>query len=114
MHDPWTKAQAFWTDRDFWWVHECFEELWKNSHEPDKSVYQALLLAGVFFHHALNDNPAGARLCAQRATALLNVMESSVRGTDLSAFPSAFSTAVERFNEGTLTPESIPHFMPAP
>ncbi|MCF6227620.1 MAG: DUF309 domain-containing protein [Planctomycetes bacterium] len=112
MHSDWEKALACWELQDFWQVHEHFEELWKSATGAEKTAYQGLLLAGVFFHHALNNNPTGARLCAERAIPLLDSCQDEFRGINIAEFSRLFKEASKSVLAGQKLSLNIPPLRP--
>ena len=108
MHNHWDLALECWQNQDFWHVHEHFEELWKSTSGVESMSYQALLISGVFFHHSLNGNAAGALLCAKRALPLLEKCAKTFRGINMREFSAKFESAVEHVRSGRTDALIIP------
>lgn len=71
---------------DFFEAHEVWEQLWMDTHGPDKQFYQGLIQAAVGLCHFCNGNLRGAAKLYRSSRQYLERYGSPHHGLDQAAF----------------------------
>lgn len=65
--DAYRRGIQLFNRAEFFAAHEVLEEVWRESHGPEKKFLQALIQVAVALHHHGRGNAAGARSLLARA-----------------------------------------------
>jgi hypothetical protein len=72
--------------QDYFEAHEVWEDLWADSHGPERRFYQGLIQAAVGLCHYGNGNLAGAIKLYRSSRDYMERCESPLLGLDSAAF----------------------------
>src|SRR5215469_9231268 len=61
------KGIELFNDGRYFDAHETWEDLWRETHGPEKLLVQALVQSAVALHHASTGNYVGARSVMERS-----------------------------------------------
>ncbi len=76
----------FFNERDFFEAHEVWEDLWVESHGPERKFVQGLIQAAVGLYHFHGGNFGGALKLYRSAKAYMTPCGSPYWGMDVDAF----------------------------
>jgi predicted metal-dependent hydrolase len=93
--------------KKFFEAHEVLEDLWRESHNPEKKFLQALIQIAVGLHHHSRGNRVGARSLLARAARNLEPYPERFGGVDLAPLRKSLHAWAEALRENGPPP---PHF----
>jgi uncharacterized protein len=86
-YDPrYLAGVLFFNARDFFEAHEVWEDLWAESHGPERSFYQGLIQAAVGLFHFSGGNLGGAAKLYRSSRDYMRPCGSPFLGLDADAF----------------------------
>lgn len=86
-YDPrYLAGVLFFNERDFFEAHEVWEDLWAESHGPERSFYQGLIQAAVGLFHFSGGNLGGAGKLYRSSREYMRPCGSPFLGLDADAF----------------------------
>ena len=91
--------------QDYFEAHEAWEDLWSESHGPERKFYQGLIQAAVALHHFGNGNIRGARKVYRSSRGYLEQYQPICLGLDVRKFLAEFDAC---FAEVAASPEEFP------
>ena len=103
-----------WNQREYFRCHEAIEDLWIETHGPERRFYQALALSAGVFVHLTRGNLAGARKLVAQALAILEECPPRYMGFALREFVDVLITwqakveLMSALNEWEFSPEMLP------
>lgn len=80
--DVWSLAMDYLEQDLPFHAHEVFEQRWRHTEEPDRTVWRALAQWGAALTHAARGNSEGARRLARRAVETLGSAPPVILGVD--------------------------------
>jgi uncharacterized protein len=72
--------------QDYFEAHEAWEDLWSESHGPERRFYQGMIQAAVGLCHFANGNVRGARKLYTTSLGYLDGLPPHLMGLDLEEF----------------------------
>ena len=91
----------------FFEAHEVLEDVWRESHNPEKKFLQALIQVAVGLHHHSRGNRVGARSLLARAERNLEPYPEKFGGIELAPLRKSVHAWTEALAENGPPP---PHF----
>ena len=85
-HPRYLAGVLFFNDRDYFDAHEVWEDLWAESHGPERKFYQGLIQAAVGLLHFGNGNLRGAAKLYRSSRDYMAPYGSPYLGLDAAAF----------------------------
>jgi predicted metal-dependent hydrolase len=82
LRDLFQRGAAEFDSGHFFAAHELWEQLWKASAEPQRSVLQGLIQLAAAALHAQRGNAHGARLLCEKAKGRLSAARTALPGVD--------------------------------
>lgn len=71
----------------FWHAHECWEQCWLGSPEPENTYYKGIIqAAAALYHWYTKDNPRGLHRNWCKSRAKLQTLPACYMGIDIDAF----------------------------
>ena len=83
MDDLFEQGIFFFNSGQYFEAHEAWEDLWRDTADESRLLYQGLIHAAVGLHHLENSNSRGGYSQLRKALAKLEPYGRSSRGIDL-------------------------------